>query len=222
VAGAATARSPPTLALTLAQGAKSKAGKKKDEEEARKADAARAKAEAKRLADAEERELAETGKKGGKTAPPKVTVAQLAAAAEAEAAARDAAVRSSKKAARKEVSEQAYDSLVSTRNTNRVEDVIEASGVDAALTALERLEVDDEEPGSTTPRGGRGGLKLKAAWSAYEEANMGALQEEKPGLKSRQYQALLFKQWQRAPENPLNIRSMSGGPFSPGAAEEDD
>lgn len=36
------------------------------------------------------------------------------------------------------------------------------------------------------------------------QANLAALQEEKPGLKRQQYKELLWKSWQKAPENPQN------------------
>ena len=177
------------------EGSKSKAGKKKDDQEAQRAEAAAKKAEAKRLAEAEERELSQLGKKGGKVAPAKVTVAQLAASAAAEVAAREAAAAAAAKAARKEVTGDAYEALVLSRNTNREEDSLDATGLDNALAALDRLELEeDDAPG--TPRG-RGGLRLKAAWLAYEAAALPQLMEDKPGLKRQQYTAII---WSALPE----------------------
>ena len=146
-------------------------------------------------------------------APPKVTVAQLAAAAEAEKAARERAAEQMRKAARKEVTEDAYAGLVGGRNSNREVESVEASGLDDALAALQRLELEGEggEDGPMSPRGGQ--PKQKAHWKAYEEANLEALQAEKPGLRKQQYTELLWKMWAKAPENPLNAALL--GPARP-------
>jgi Coiled-coil domain-containing protein 124 /Oxs1 len=232
------------------EGEKSKSGKKKDAQEAARSDAAAKKAEAKRLADLEEKELAvralllyvlrrsvplsehprphlrcttaqNTGKRGGKVAPPKVTAAQLAAAAEAEKEQRERQAAAAKKAARKEVSEDAYDALVSSRNSNREEDTVEARGLDSALAAVQTLSL-----GTGTDASGAGDKhpekRMKAAWAAYEAAELPRLQEDKPELKRQQYRDMLWKSWQKSPNNPLNqakgssaaLAAMSGPPDS--------
>lgn len=43
--------------------------------------------------------------------------------------------------------------------------------------------------------------RMRSAWLAYEEKTMPLLKEEKPGLKMSQYKDLLWKMWQKAPEN---------------------
>jgi len=46
--------------------------------------------------------------------------------------------------------------------------------------------------------------RLKAAYLAYEEKHLPGLRKENPGLKLSQVKEILWKQWQKAPENPLN------------------
>eukprot|EP00903_Cladosiphon_okamuranus_P019172 g17634.t1 len=72
-----------------------------------------------------------------------------------------------------------------------------ASGIDAAI-------------GTLNLDGGGGAAerhpekRLKAALAAYEERELPALKEAKPGLKLRQYKQMIFEQFQKAPENPIN------------------
>lgn len=72
-------------------------------------------------------------------------------------------------------------------------EVIEATGVDAALGALS-LEGDDRHPEK----------RMKAAHTAYEEKMMEELKQEFPTLKRSQLKEKIFKMWQKAPENPMN------------------
>lgn len=58
--------------------------------------------------------------------------------------------------------------------------------------------------------------RMRSAWLAYEEKTMPLLKEEKPGLKMSQYKDLLWKMWQKAPENVSELgrgstRSWSSG-----------
>ena len=46
--------------------------------------------------------------------------------------------------------------------------------------------------------------RVKAAFNAYFEANVADLKMAKPGLKMNQYRDLLWKQFQKSPENPMN------------------
>jgi len=46
--------------------------------------------------------------------------------------------------------------------------------------------------------------RLRAAFVAYESINLPILRKENPSLKLSQVKELLWKQWQKAPENPLN------------------
>jgi len=46
--------------------------------------------------------------------------------------------------------------------------------------------------------------RLKAAYLAYESEQLPTLRLENPGLKLSQLKEIIWKQWQKAPENPLN------------------
>lgn len=45
---------------------------------------------------------------------------------------------------------------------------------------------------------------MRGAWAAYEANNLKELKEDRPGLKLNQYKDMLWKMWQKAPENPMN------------------
>jgi len=51
--------------------------------------------------------------------------------------------------------------------------------------------------------------RLKAAFTAYEEANMPRIKSENPTLRMSQLKQILRKEWMRSPENPLNQRMAS-------------
>lgn len=48
--------------------------------------------------------------------------------------------------------------------------------------------------------------RMKAAFAAYEEANMSRLKQENPNMRLSQLKQQLKKEWTKAPENPLNQR----------------
>lgn len=48
--------------------------------------------------------------------------------------------------------------------------------------------------------------RMKAAYAAYEEANMPRLKKENPNMRLSQLKQQLKKEWMKAPENPLNQR----------------
>lgn len=45
---------------------------------------------------------------------------------------------------------------------------------------------------------------MKAAYTAYEERRLKELKEENPSLRLSQLKQMIFKEWQKSPENPLN------------------
>lgn len=45
--------------------------------------------------------------------------------------------------------------------------------------------------------------RRKAAHTAFEERRLKELMIEKPGLKRTQYKEMIFKEWQKSPENPM-------------------
>ena len=54
---------------------------------------------------------------------------------------------------------------------------------------------------------GKGNVNMKAAFAEYEEAQMPIFRAEYPSLKRSQLMEKIFKQWQKAPENPMVQRA---------------
>ncbi|KAI9219686.1 hypothetical protein BC828DRAFT_406472 [Blastocladiella britannica] len=46
--------------------------------------------------------------------------------------------------------------------------------------------------------------RAKAAWEAYRERELPLLKKESPGLRLSQLNEMLWKRWQKSPENPFN------------------
>ncbi|KAJ2974144.1 hypothetical protein NUW54_g11937 [Trametes sanguinea] len=46
--------------------------------------------------------------------------------------------------------------------------------------------------------------RFKAAFEAYKERELPKARQEHPGLRLQQYHDLLYKQFQKSPENPFN------------------
>lgn len=82
-------------------------------------------------------------------------------------------------------------------NTNRLEDVVSATGVDEALKALSVSSPDPEG-------GGLGRVNMAAAYRAFEERRLPGIKKENPTLKLSQLKQRLRKEWQKSPDNPLN------------------
>uniref|UniRef100_A0A7S0HC27 HMG box domain-containing protein n=1 Tax=Hanusia phi TaxID=3032 RepID=A0A7S0HC27_9CRYP len=74
----------------------------------------------------------------------------------------------------------------------------EASGVDAATDLLTNLSTEDEKGDAHPER------RRKAAFKAYEEREIPRIRADNPGLKLSQIKEIIFKNWQKSPENPMN------------------
>lgn len=48
--------------------------------------------------------------------------------------------------------------------------------------------------------------RMKAAYAAFEEANLPRLKQENPNMRLSQLKQQLKKEWMKSPENPLNQR----------------
>eukprot|EP00930_Biecheleria_cincta_P091181 TRINITY_DN8067_c0_g1_i3.p1 TRINITY_DN8067_c0_g1~~TRINITY_DN8067_c0_g1_i3.p1 ORF type:complete len:206 (-),score=67.10 TRINITY_DN8067_c0_g1_i3:272-889(-) len=114
---------------------------------------------------------------------------------QAEVARRLALASSAKPPAKKATRSQVVPQPKLEPNRNREMDVADASGVEAALAALQRC-------------GSKGGdATAKAAAKGYgdfEERMLVELRQEKPGLKLSQLKEHVAKAWARSPENPKN------------------
>ncbi|XP_029286436.1 coiled-coil domain-containing protein 124 [Cottoperca gobio] len=85
-------------------------------------------------------------------------------------------------------------------NVNRIipeEGSVEARSIEDAIAVLSTGPEDmDHHPER----------RMKAAFAAYEEANMPRLKQENPNMRLSQLKQQLKKEWMKSPENPLNQR----------------
>lgn len=87
-------------------------------------------------------------------------------------------------------------------NVNRIvpeEGSVEARTIEDAIAVLSTKEDLDRHPER----------RMKAAFTAFEEANMARLKQENPNMRLSQLKQLLKKEWTKSPENPLNQRFSS-------------
>ena len=47
---------------------------------------------------------------------------------------------------------------------------------------------------------------MKAAYKNYEDRNLTLLKQENPNMKLSQLKQMIWKDWMKSPENPLNQR----------------
>lgn len=209
------------------EGKASKAQAKRAQQEAARGEAAAKKLEAKRLAEQEEAELSAPkgkgssgGGAGGRLGKPtgqhhgglssggKLTQHEIAQRREREEKERAAAAEARARAARREMSEDEYARAVEVENTNKADDgAVDARSLTEAVEALSfaRIGASDGRASPALPGGGDAHpeKRMKAAFLAYEERHLPLLRMEKPGLKQSQYKEMVWRQWQKAPENPV-------------------
>ncbi|KAJ2800708.1 hypothetical protein H4R21_003070 [Coemansia helicoidea] len=90
-----------------------------------------------------------------------------------------------------------------------------ASNIDDALSLLDAIDMAADVPADgaagATSRPVKADLvdrhperRAKAAFAAYTERMLPVIKEEHPGLRQSQMKEIIFKRWQKAPENPFN------------------
>ncbi len=83
-------------------------------------------------------------------------------------------------------------------NLNRAAPVEEATTVDEALKLLA---VSDSGGAATDRHPER---RAKAAYNAFEAARLPILKAENPSLRLSQLKQMIFDEWKKSPENPMN------------------
>lgn len=93
----------------------------------------------------------------------------------------------------------------------KVVEEFSASNIDDALDLLSLTGPGSGGPGQAAITTGKGKdvdrhpeRRFKAAFAAYVEREMPILKKEHPGLRQNQMQDMLYKQFQKSPENPFN------------------
>jgi len=82
-----------------------------------------------------------------------------------------------------------------------------ATGIDNALDLLEVVTAKTDKASVGQQAAGierHPERRFKAAFEAYLERELPRIKDEQPGLRSQQYRDLLYKQFQKSPENPFN------------------
>lgn len=100
---------------------------------------------------------------------------------------------------------------VASRRTGKIDDFLDfnkdipelsASGLDSALEALALTSRDGGVLTKDIDRHPE--RRVKAAFLAFEEKRIPELRKEHPGLRLQQIKNLVFKEFQKSPENPMN------------------
>ncbi|KAJ2393827.1 hypothetical protein GGI05_002306, partial [Coemansia sp. RSA 2603] len=182
-------------AAEWAKGAKT--GGRKEDQEAKRLEKLAKKKEAERLLQEEEKQLAHAAR--AKTGPAKLhptsKPTQPLRGAEKKAATREAAV------AQREAAAQPVPEY-------------EARSIDAALDLIDTLSIDDQAAPVDRAQAKTASLaaaidrhperRARAAYRAYEDREYERVRLENPGLRMTQIKEIVWKSWQKAPENPIN------------------
>ncbi|KAH3681139.1 hypothetical protein WICPIJ_007914 [Wickerhamomyces pijperi] len=178
---------------------------------ARKADAANKKAqEAQAKLEAEEADKWSEGAKG-KNKKKEDEAAKKAEAARKKAE-RDALLKEEEDSLPSKPSNKGRGAAkVAAKRTGKIDDFlsdlpttshISASGIDDALEALTLTQksgaVSDKDIDRHPER------RFKAAFAAFEERRLPEARKENPGLRLQQVKQLIFKEFEKSPENPFN------------------
>jgi len=171
---------------------------KEDKEEKRKAELAR-KAENARL-------LAEEEETSSKKASPKTKAgSKKAASSQSKPAGPGAIAAGGAPAVAPEESTQS-----SSKNGGEAEEIesFSATGIDNALdlidvvtAKMDKASLGNQAAVTVEKHPER---RFKAAFNAYMDRELPNIRSEQPGLRLQQYKDLLFKQFQKSPENPFN------------------
>ncbi|KAG0457232.1 hypothetical protein HPP92_022057 [Vanilla planifolia] len=186
-----------------AEGTKSRAAKKREEKEEKRAQATARRAENRKIAEQERLDLEKSARRPdskakGVSAPvPKVTVAELSHRREEERLRLEREAEAAKKRLSRTTEEDQYKRMVLVGNTNRDDSVVEARSVEEAIAVLA---VND----ASLPPDRHPELVIKRSFKVFEESELARLKEEKPGLSLAQYKDMIWKLWKKSPSNPFS------------------
>ncbi|GJQ67450.1 hypothetical protein Trydic_g5114 [Trypoxylus dichotomus] len=156
---------------------------RKEEQEKRKQMISEKKAEKRELL---EREMESIKKATSKVAPPpKVTRAQIDS---------NKSVTVKKEKEKEKIETHLTAPLEQNINRLTIEGEEARTVTDAIAILSDKFESDDKHPEK----------RMKAAYTAYETRRLVELKAENPSLRLSQLKQMIFKDWQKSPENPLN------------------
>ncbi|EJC97582.1 DUF1014-domain-containing protein [Fomitiporia mediterranea MF3/22] len=82
-----------------------------------------------------------------------------------------------------------------------------ATGIDDAIAMMEVVTAKKDKASMGQQAAGlekHPERRFKAAFEAYQERELPTLRQDHPGLRLNQYRELLYKQFQKSPDNPFN------------------
>ena len=82
-------------------------------------------------------------------------------------------------------------------------DDVDARSLEAAVAAMSVSGAGEGEDDRYPER------RARAAFAAYQERELARLKSDRPGLKLSQYKELVWRSWQKAPENPIFMSGRS-------------
>ncbi|KAJ1912748.1 hypothetical protein H4219_005487 [Mycoemilia scoparia] len=191
-----------------------KRGGKKEEQEAKRAEKLAKKKEAQDLLKDEEKVLSKISGKGGSVGK-KIDRVALPTKKSPSSSGVSTPIRGAEKAAAKK--QAAHESKIVAQEpveefaARNIDDAIELmdsvslskGGADNSITQA-RIGASLGETTTAAAIDRHPERRAKAAYRAYEDRMMMKLKEENPGLRLSQLKQLIFKEWQKAPENPFN------------------
>jgi hypothetical protein len=157
---------------------------KKEEQDKKREQQLAKKAEAKQLL---EQEMSSIKKPGKVNPPPKITRAQISANANANTV--------KKEIDKKEKVVTHLDEPLE-ENINRLK--IEGEEARTITEAISILSSKSDDSDKHPER------RMKAAYTAFENRRLEEMKMEFPSLRLSQLKQMIFKEWQKSPENPLN------------------
>ncbi|XP_056319940.1 coiled-coil domain-containing protein 124 [Danio aesculapii] len=161
---------------------------RKDDKERKRLEALERKRENQRLFEEEDSKIKGKQTKEG---PSKVTRAQI-----------EETLQSKQNVKEIKEKEKSHLDVPLEENVNRIvpeEGSVEARTIEDAIAVLSTKEDLDRHPER----------RMKAAYTAFEEANMPRAKMENPNMRLSQLKQQLKKEWTKSPENPLNQRVAS-------------
>ncbi|KAJ2574608.1 hypothetical protein GGH95_003881 [Coemansia sp. RSA 1836] len=178
----------------------------KDNSKQKEADAKRAEKDARRREaqlqlEAEAKEIARA--QAAKTGPPKLAPKKKATPVAASTPSFDDAIASAAPSAAARVVVDSHEPIES----------FAAHNIDDALDLIDAVAApdDDDHKALVSRHAAMASLidrhperRAKAAFHAYQEREVERIKQENPGLRLMQVRDLVWKAWQKSPENPLN------------------
>lgn len=169
---------------------------KREEEERKRVEAARRKAEAKALLDEEMSSLQIT--KGKQAAVTKVTRHQAQEIMDKKHKSMDNINGNININNCKKTTGRIADEQVVEENLNRsMADVVVARNLDEALAVLESCQ--DRNTADSHPE-----KRMREAYRKFEDANLPRIRADNPTLRMSQWKQMLMKEWNKSPLNPFN------------------